>query len=224
MNKNTSVLPISLGMVHSYLLKGTKCVLVDAGYPGCEKRILSFLAKNRIDPKNISLILITHGHSDHFGSVEKLRELTGAKVAIHKLDADALRNGKNPPLQTRDFTGNLLSKFLKEETPGFRGFEPDIIIEQELSLQDFGVNAKAIYTPGHTMGSVSVAVSTGEIIVGDLIIGGLIRNKKPQYSWFGDVEQMRNSTRTVMQLSPRIIYSGHGGPFLPSIINKHIRY
>lgn len=225
MINNTSVLHIPLGMVNSYLLKDSKCVLVDAGYPGCDEKILSFMEKHNISPTDISLILITHGHSDHFGSIDKLKAITGAKVAIHKLDAYSIRCGKNPPLHARDFKGKLFANLIKTDIPGFHGFEPDILIDSGLSLTDFGVDAKVIHTPGHTMGSISVAVSSGEFIIGDLITDSFIRKNKPEYSNYSDdFEQMKNSMRAVMQLSPRILYSGHGGPFLPDKISNYINY
>lgn len=225
MINNTSVLHISLGMVNSYLLKGNKCVLVDAGYPGCAEKILSFMEKHNINPTDLSLILITHGHSDHFGSIDKLKDITGAKVAIHKLDADSIRCGKNPPLHARDLKGKLFANAIKADVPGFQGFEPDILIDSELSLTEFGVDAKVIHTPGHTNGSISVAVSSGELIIGDLISGSFIRKNKPEYSSYSDdFQQMKNSMWAVMQLSPRILYVGHGGPFLPDQINNYINY
>lgn len=189
------------------------------------KKILEFMAKNYINPTDISIILITHGHSDHFGSVYELKNITGAKVAIHKLDSDAIRRGKNPPLHSRNLTGKLLSTFIKVDVAGFRCFEPDIYIEDEMSLKDYGVDAKVILTPGHTLGSVSVAVQTGELILGDLISGGLLKSDKPRYSSYcDDFYNMRSSMRSVMKLSPRVIYVGHGGPFLPDLINKNIRF
>ena len=225
MINNTSVLHISLGMVNSYLLKSNKCVLVDAGYPGCAEKILSFMEKHNINPTDLSLILITHGHSDHFGSIDELKDITGAKVAIHKLDAHSIRCGKNPPLHARDFKGKLFANAIKADVPGFQGFEPDILIDSELSLTEFGVDAKVIHTPGHTNGSISVAVSSGELIIGDLISGSFIRKNKPEYSSYSDdFQQMKNSMRAVMQLSPRILYVGHGGPFLPDQINNYINY
>ncbi|NLU56382.1 MAG: MBL fold metallo-hydrolase [Methanosarcina thermophila] len=40
------------------------------------------------------LIVLTHGHADHAGSAAALREKTGAKVAVHRLDADKVREGR----------------------------------------------------------------------------------------------------------------------------------
>ena len=36
-----------------------------------------------VDPKTIRLIVITHGHYDHLGSAKEIKEITGAKLAMH---------------------------------------------------------------------------------------------------------------------------------------------
>ena len=52
-----------------------------------------------VNPDTLSpdFILITHGHTDHFGSARDLRARTGAPVAVPAADSVALRRGVNPP-------------------------------------------------------------------------------------------------------------------------------
>ncbi|MFD6888221.1 MBL fold metallo-hydrolase [Streptomyces sp. NPDC059957] len=47
-----------------------------------------------MDPCEVSLIVITHGHIDHFGSAAELRRLTGAPVAGHIADLGPYRSGR----------------------------------------------------------------------------------------------------------------------------------
>ena len=93
LNTSLSVIPIKLGLVKSFIIKGDKAVIVDTGYPGNGERILDNLRKNGIEPSDVSLIIITHGHIDHYGSADELRKLTGAPVAMHRADAEYLKKG-----------------------------------------------------------------------------------------------------------------------------------
>lgn len=72
-----------------------------------------------------------------------------------------------------------------------------------------------IPTPGHTPGSVSVLLESGEAIVGDLVMGklmGLLRKPGPPVvAW--ELDRNWESVHQLLALSPNIIYVGHGGPF-----------
>jgi hydroxyacylglutathione hydrolase len=89
------------------------------------------------------------------------------------------------------------------------------VFEEEWRLEDYGVSGRVIPTPGHTPGSVSVLLDSGEAIVGDMVIGDflrlLCRPGLPIVAW--DMERNRESIRRFLDLSPRIVYVGHGGPF-----------
>ena len=155
----------------------TGCVLVDAGNPGKADRILEQLAKRGVAPDAIHLILLTHGHVDHFGSAAALREWTGAPVAIHALDADAVRQGIHQPdsLQSTWRLIALLMRIsalralaLSDRAPTF---EPDIVFEGEFRLDEYSVAGRVIPTPGHTPGSVSVLLHSSEDIVGNMVVG-----------------------------------------------------
>ena len=50
-----------------YLLLGERPVLVDTGAPGDLKRILAALRAQAVEPTQLALIVLTHGHSDHAG-------------------------------------------------------------------------------------------------------------------------------------------------------------
>ena len=57
--------------------------------PGADaKEILKKVKDLRLD---IKLIVLTHGHIDHIGAVKEVKEITGAKVAIHTNDTKSLQ-------------------------------------------------------------------------------------------------------------------------------------
>jgi len=125
---NSKIIPISLSLrlVTVFIIKGTRSVLVDTGYPGSERMILRKMIHSGIRPEEIGMILITHGHTDHFGSAAAFKEKTGAKVAIHKLDADNLRNGGYGRLCPTGMIGRLLLSFISDKPDkNVRGLEPE---------------------------------------------------------------------------------------------------
>jgi len=211
----TTVVPINLGMVKVFLVKGERPMLIDAGTPNTGEKILAGLAANGVAPESIALILITHAHFDHVGSLDLLRAKTRAPVAIGRDDAEALRSGTNPPPGGSGFWGWLLKRVSRPDrklpvTP----FEPEIIIADEFDLKPYGLDAKAITTPGHTAGSTSVITGSGEAIIGDLMMAQFMVFGGPAIAgWAWDRAASLASVRRVLALNPTIIRVAHGGPF-----------
>lgn len=143
-------------------------------------------------------------------------------VAVHKLDADFLRTGQDPPLKpTGTLSRFLLSLMSRRGQSTAPQVAPDIIIEDDMSLKKFGVDGSIIHTPGHTQGSISIALSSGEVIVGDLIMKGLVRSWQPNYPLFADnTAQVKKSLQLVLQGKPTRILCSHGGPFDPAKVAR----
>ncbi len=213
------VVSLPLPLSNAYLIRGTRSVLIDAGGPGNSQAILKHLSRKGISPHDISLLLLTHGHVDHFGGAWELREQFGMPIAIHRLDADNLRRGRNPELHPIGLLGRVLKPVFQRLTS--HPFEPDILLDGAMSLEEFGVEATVIPTLGHTPGSLSIALPTQEWITGDLVSGWPPRERHPVYHLYADsLEQVQHSIQMVIQRKPTIIYPGHGGPFEPSAVRR----
>ena len=212
---NPYVIPIKLGIVKSFIVKGEKAVIVDTGYPGQVNKILRCLDKNSIKPEDVSLIVITHGHIDHYGSADELRAKTGAPIAVHRADAEYLKKGINYIGAPASLSGRIIKAlFIRTDESVSKPLNADIVLEDELDLREFGVEGRVIHTPGHTEGSVSLILSGGEAIVGDLLMGGVVFRKKPRLPLFAaDIDKLKQSINRIIQLSPKTIYPSHGGPF-----------
>ena len=59
---------IDLGFDQCYVLKSDGVIVVDAGAPGKGKQFAQGLERVSINPKDVQLVVITHGHWDHIGS------------------------------------------------------------------------------------------------------------------------------------------------------------
>ena len=153
---------------------------------------------NAIDGEEIKVkyILLTHGHYDHILGVYDLKEKTGAKVAIHGLDASCLRDEKDS-----------LMDYIK---PGIqKPCEADVILEEGSEIK-FGDSVLTVmHTPGHTKGSVCfVCEEDRTVFTGDTLFCRTYgRTDLPG----GDDEAMTLSLeRLRMMHGEYFICTGHG--------------
>ena len=73
------------------LFRGHEVVLIDTGLVGIpQDAVCPALSSLDLTPKNLSLIVITHGHADHFGGNEELWLASERKIhfAAHRFDKD----------------------------------------------------------------------------------------------------------------------------------------
>jgi len=216
------VLTIRTVVANCYAVLGERAVIVDTCGPGHAAKILTRLARHGFTPHQVSLILLTHGHLDHFGSALELRERTGAPIAMHALDAHAVRRGRNPPLNPLNFTARLMAPFLRQQV---EPFEPDLLIDEGFRLDVFGIPGRVLFTPGHTPGSISVLLPEGELLAGDLLMGGYLGGhlapRRPGWAYFADdLEQTGRGIAHVLREPVKKVYVGHGGPLDAEAIRK----
>lgn len=208
------VIPVPLGATSAFVVRDRNVLIVDTGNPGDETAILAAMKQAGIRRDEVSLILITHGHPENYGSAAALRELTGAPVAVHEADAGAVRLGPGGlRFPARVVPG--LSRFARGRKflPGSVGVEPDIIIEGIADLGAFGIRGRIVPTPGHTPGSVSVLVAGGTAIVGDLL-SPLFPGGRPGLPFrLDDPAAARRSLLDLLAFGPELVYAAHGGPW-----------
>lgn len=210
----TTVVQIRLSLSNSFLILGERPILVDTGSPKDGNKLLRHLTDHGVQGRDLALILHTHGHSDHCGSTRQLKDATSAPTAIHSADAAVMDTGKNQATKPTCLTARLLHLLVDDRFPSVR---PDILLPDEMDMKAFGVDGKVVYTPGHTAGSISVLLSSGEAIVGDLLmggwLGGMFRSGLPGYPYFADdLRQIQSSVRKLLDLGATKLLVGHGGP------------
>ena len=210
----TQVIPISLGMVKVFLIKGEKAILVDTGMPGDPAPLLAALRRHQVEPGDLSLIVCTHGHADHAGKLASISRLTGVRVAVHRLEAARLAQGMTAEASPVTRFGAFVARIIG--SPPIEPFQADILVDETFDLNPFGVAGKLIHTPGHTVGSLTVCLDNGEMIAGDLFNGKKVRHQalgRASRPFFArDLDQLAVSLRKIASLSPAIIYNAHGVP------------
>ncbi len=119
-------------------------VLIDSGYFGAEYLLIESIWRAGFDPKDVKWIIHTHGHYDHFGASKLFKTMYGTKLAISKVDAQALREKPSRAHITEEL-------FPFATIPEF-----DYEIEDGEILKFGNVNIRCVLTPGHTQGVISL--------------------------------------------------------------------
>ena len=218
---NRLVRQISLGHVNAFIIRGNRPVLVDTGLPGSSAKILAALIEEGYNPRDLGLIIITHMHTDHFGSAAAIAAETGAPVLVHAAEAGLLAAGTGRSPVPVTLTGRILALMIGKETPKPElGIVPGVRVSGPYRLDDFGIDGEVIPVPGHTPGSLAVRLATGEFIAGDLVMG-IFMTRYPAFPIFAeDVVAVKESVRKMIALQPAVIYAGHGGPFTGSQLDS----
>ena len=178
---------------NSYLIDNTDSdseynyILVDSGTGQSNSNLFSKIKEIGIEPDDIDLIVNTHCHYDHVGGNDFF---PNAKIAIHRIDAIALRDPESE-LTVSSLFGAIV-----------RRHDVDIELEEGDKIAGFEV----INTPGHTKGGISLY--DGEILIsGDTIFsnGGVGR-----MDIGGDPNDMKESLMRLKELDVEYLLPGHG--------------
>jgi glyoxylase-like metal-dependent hydrolase (beta-lactamase superfamily II) len=220
----TEIHPIPLGFDTCYVLRGDGVVVLDAGQPNRLSAFRRGLAKAGIMEGEVDLILLTHAHWDHMGSAADIRGSTGARLAVHEAEAEWVETGR-PDLPSgftlwgRTFMPvvQLLASFITVHPSSV-----DIRLDDEpRSLEEFGIAGTVVHTPGHSPGSVSVVLETGEAFVGDLAMNRFPLTLAPGLPILGDdMSAVVSSWHKLLGMGVKTIFPAHGASFPVNVIRR----
>ncbi len=219
---STHIYPIPLGFDHCYLIQDKGTIMVDGGAPKKAKEFTKAIEKIGINIHDIKLIILTHGHWDHIGSAKEIKKLTGAKIALHHLEKEWLEKSLKPMPPGVTIWGHTLGKIITLLLPliSIPGTNVEVVIGDEgISLDEYGIPGKVIYTPGHSSGSVSILLKTGEAFVGDMAMNKFPLRFSPGLPIFAeDPVKLNESWKSLLDQGAKMIYPAHGKPFSAGII------
>jgi glyoxylase-like metal-dependent hydrolase (beta-lactamase superfamily II) len=95
-----------------------------------------------IDGRDVAAILTTHGHWDHVRALDEVAAATGAPVVLHPTDAQLAKR------------------------------QPDIAVEEGMTLPFGDVAVELRHAPGHTPGSTCAVLGGTHLFSGDTLFPG----------------------------------------------------
>lgn len=186
-----------------YAWIGRTVTVIDTGLPGNEHAIQEFI-KTVAPGKRITVIALTHSDIDHVGSAVGLKALTGAKIAMHAQDADAVE-GKRALKEMHPLLSwplQAISLIL-----GYRPFKPDIVLHEGDRIEGLQV----VHVPGHSRGSIALYRPGKLVFTGDAVMTnhtGAFRRVRSFLTQ--SMRKTQESTRKIARLRFRILCPGHG--------------
>jgi glyoxylase-like metal-dependent hydrolase (beta-lactamase superfamily II) len=142
-------------------------VLIDAGWdtPEAWTHLEDGLATAGFGVGDVRGVMVTHIHPDHYGLSGRIREKSGAWVALHPADAQLLLSRY---VDVDSLLGSMRALLIDSGVPdadvgdlntasmGIRQFvtfaQPDVLLEDGDAVEVPGWDVRAIWTPGHSPG------------------------------------------------------------------------
>ena len=141
-------------------------VLIDSGEPyrSWTRQILDY--HQELGSPRISSILITHGHGDHIGGLDRLQEAMGCPVRCHP---------KLEPMLLQRLGAGIVVKLRSREQITAGG----------------GAVLRALFTPGHEDDHVCYYLATGRVLFsGDNILGNSSSSVRNLKQYLGSLKLM----------------------------------
>ena len=215
MGNQSQIVRVPLGRANAYFVIGeAHALLIDTGEKRNEQKIIRALGDLGLSPSDIRLIILTHTHYDHCGSLKALKDMTGATVIAHHKEAACLRDGyggfpkgSNRLTQAVSFVGRTMGRRMGAYDP----VSADILISERFGLEEYGIEGYLLPTPGHTSGSISVIVRNRDAVVGDTLFNIFKKSVFPPFA--DDQEELLRSWGKLYDTGCQTFYPGHGSPF-----------
>lgn len=178
---------VGICWVSAWLITSPKGhVLIDTLYEPFTGQMLGHIRALGFDPKDIKLVVVTHGHFDHAAGIAQLKaELApGTRFAMTK---EGWHEGAETAASKRPFPWMMI--------------EPDIVLSDGQTVIGGDISIQAFETPGHTMGTASFAFDArdGARTYRAFTVGGLglnsIRGPDQVEAFIASLKRIRGLTR-----------------------------
>ena len=212
------------GILGAYVIQAQKIALIDTGPSATLENLFSALAELKIDPEDISYILITHIHLDHSGGIGgAMQRMPNAKCLVHEKGFYHLAH------PDKLWKGSLQT--LREVAEGYGPPEPvpedRLMVASEGQQIDLGdVQMEVILTPGHASHHLSLFDrKRGKLFPGEAagVFFPHINFTRPACPPPFDMRQALTSANKLIAAAPRDLYYQHFG-YSPNALAQLRKY
>jgi glyoxylase-like metal-dependent hydrolase (beta-lactamase superfamily II) len=224
-------IPGAVDHMNVYLIEGTQGnLLIDTGFdtPEAFGALRDALKFSGFGFKDITVIAATHVHPDHYGMADKLKQLSGARVALGDIEAKFIdsRYGRTDSL-VQEVKKLLASNGvpeaeiteLAESSLAIKQFvgvvKPDIILKDGDKITVATSEFKVILTPGHSPGHICLYEPKRKLFFsGDHLLPDIFPHVgfHPQ-SGTNPLADFFKSLDALSELEVSFIFPGHGSVF-----------
>ncbi|WP_080848571.1 MBL fold metallo-hydrolase [Cytobacillus gottheilii] len=209
-------------------------VLVDAGMPKSEEKIIDAAEELFGKGAKPKAIILTHGHFDHVGAIIDLVEKWSVPVYAHELELPYLTGQQNYPEPDSSVEGGLIAKMsplFPHEGINIGSHVHSLPADGTVPLMS---EWKWIHTPGHTPGHISLFRENDKtLIVGDAFVTvkqeSLYKVLTQEQEISGppkylttDWDAARSSVETLQKLDPYVAITGHGIPMAAAELEENL--
>ncbi|OAI39354.1 hypothetical protein AYO38_07835 [bacterium SCGC AG-212-C10] len=182
-----------LPYVLPYMIKaGGETILVDCGWntDSAYDALEIGMKEHGAHPNEITRLVITHVHPDHFGMAGRLKRLSSCDVVIHEKDAevitsryfapkglmegmsDFMKSNGVPPIDTAGLAGGSMN-MIDRVSP----VPPDTVVKGGEVIKAGDFDFEVIWTPGHSPGHICLYEPNRKVLLtGDHILPTITPN------------------------------------------------
>ena len=180
---------------------GEGLILIDTGYPFMRDQIVESMRALGYDPADIRVILHSHGHYDHYGNTAYLKQLSGAKTYISRIDNEILNGHRD------------LSWAVELGYDRIPPFDCDVLLDDGDTIELGNTRILCRLAPGHTEGTFALFVETGGLraaMHGGVGVNSMTRDFLTQYGLPLDLpERFRQGLHALKREHVDIVLGNH---------------
>lgn len=170
--------------------------------------------------------VVTHMHMDHVGLAARVKEASGARVLMGRLDAERMAHAAAHPDEEAAYRADLFRRCgapaewidaVQEGHAEARALAPPVEVDEMLDGQEGDVPGadgwRHVWTPGHTAGHVSLFRPAGRVLVaGDAVLPRITPTLGVNRQRADPVGDYVDALDRLAALGPALILPGHGDP------------